>query len=141
MSRSLLGLLVGEWNVKIIMPADPTADISGQAFFEWMGYGHFLSYRSGMSESIFPTTTSIIGGDDTMGSYTMLYYDSRDVSRIYQMSLSEQEWKLWRDDPQFSQRFVGTFNDNGDTITAYWENSTDGSTWERDFDMIYSRTL
>lgn len=141
MDKSLLGLLVGEWNVKIVLPADPTADIRGQAFFEWMGYGHFLSYRSGMSESIFPKSTSIIGRDDTMGSYTMLYYDSRDVSRIYHMSLNEQEWKLWRDDPEFAQRFMGTFSDNGNTITAYWENSANGSTWERDFDMIYTRAL
>jgi hypothetical protein len=55
------------------------------------------------------------------------------------MSLSDRTWKIWRDFPGFSQRFIGTFNEDGTLITARWEKSTDGSTWEHDFDLTYTR--
>ncbi len=40
-----------------------------------------------------------------------------------------------------SQRFTGTFSDDGSVITARWERSKDGSTWEHDFDQRYSKVL
>jgi hypothetical protein len=134
-----LQVLVGEWKVEVVLPSASFSVIEGYAIFEWIEDGHFLAYRSGVSQSDFPTGTSIIGGDGTMGSYTMLYYDSRGVSRIYQMSLSNEVWKLWRNDPEFAQRLTGTFSDDGNTITAAWEKSIDGSTWELDFDVTYRK--
>ncbi len=55
------------------------------------------------------------------------------------MRLSDEEWKLWRDDPQFAQRFTGTLSDNGQIITAAWEKSTAGSPWELDFHLTYRK--
>ena len=55
------------------------------------------------------------------------------------MSLSNEVWKLWRDAPEFSQRFSGTFSDGGNTITGAWETSSDGSNWELDFDLTYKK--
>lgn len=81
----------------------------------------------------------IIGPDDAAGTYCVLYYDSRGVSRIYQMSLSNGVWKVWRDFPGFSQRFIGTFNDDRNMITARWEKSSDSSNWEHDFDLTYTK--
>jgi hypothetical protein len=77
--------------------------------------------------------------DDTSEQFTMLYADSRNVFRVYQMSLSDGIWKLWRDAPGFSQRFTGTFNDDGDVIEGTWEHSADGENWEVDFDETYTR--
>ena len=48
-------------------------------------------------------------------------------------------WTLWREFPGFSQRFHGTFSDDGNIITARWEKSSDGSNWERDFDLTYTK--
>ncbi len=72
-----LQTLVGEWQVEMVLASDPSTAIEGSATFEWIEEGHFLAYRAGNPQSVFPTTTSIIGGDGTLGSYTMLYYDSR----------------------------------------------------------------
>jgi hypothetical protein len=69
----------------------------------------------------------------------MLYSDSRGVARLYQMSLRDGVWKLWRDDPEFAQRFNGTFSEDGRTITGAWEKCRDGKTWEHDFDLIYRK--
>jgi hypothetical protein len=72
--------------------------------------------------------------------YTVLHYDSRGVSRVYQMSFGERVWKIWRQAPGFSQRFSGMLSDDGDSIRATWEKSRDGSDWEHDFDLIYTKT-
>jgi hypothetical protein len=55
------------------------------------------------------------------------------------MSFADGVWKLWRVVSGFSQRFTGTFDDSGDTIAGTWEFSGDGSTWEHDFDLTYTR--
>jgi hypothetical protein len=81
----------------------------------------------------------IIGRDESTETYCILYYDSRGVSRVYQMSLSDGVWKMWREVPDFSQRFTGTFGDNGQTITGRWESSSDGAHWEHDFDLTYKK--
>ena len=86
-----------------------------------------------------PTATWIIGRDDSSETYTALYYDSRGVSRVYQMSFSEDVWTLWREAPGFWQRFSGTLSDDGSSIRGAWEKSPEGSSWEHDFDMVYTR--
>jgi len=48
-------------------------------------------------------------------------------------------WKLWRDAPGFSQRFTGTFSDDGRTIKGRWEKSGDGAQWDHDFDLTYTK--
>lgn len=80
-----------------------------------------------------------MGPDEAAGTYRMLYYDSRAVSRIYRMTFSGGIWTLWRDFPGFSQRFHGTFSEDGKIITARWEKSGDGSNWEHDFDLTYTK--
>ncbi|MGA9097738.1 MAG: hypothetical protein WB392_02265 [Methanotrichaceae archaeon] len=55
------------------------------------------------------------------------------------MRLSSGVWEMWRDFPGFSQRFEGTFSEDGNTITAHREMSSDGSNWEHDFDLTYTR--
>jgi len=127
-----LSLLVGQWNVELIFPADPANKIHGQVTFEWLEGGAFVIERLGNS-------LWIIGPDDSTETYTTLYHDERSVSRVYQMSLSGGVWKLWRNSPGFSQRFEGKFNAEANTITAYWDISNDGSTWERDFDVTYTK--
>jgi hypothetical protein len=86
-----------------------------------------------------PNATMIIGRDDSAETYFVLYFDSRDVSRVYQMSLVDGVWKMWREAPGFWQRFTGRFSDDGNTIMASWEKSGDGSNWKHDFDLTYSK--
>lgn len=135
-----LAALIGEWDIEITalsFQEDPSAVIRGHSSFDWLDGGAFLTQHSEISASEFPRSTSVMGADDEAGTYRMLYYDSRGVSRIYRMTLSGGIWTLWRDSPGFHQRFHGTFSEDGRVITAYWEKSADGSNWERDFDLRY----
>jgi hypothetical protein len=137
-----LTLLIGEWTIEITSMSfnpDPSAVVRGHSSFDWLEGRAFLIQHSEIDHSDFPRSKAVIGADDEAGTYRMLYYDSRGVSRIYRMTFSGGIWTIWRDSPGFSQRFHGTFSEDGTTITAYWEKSTDGSNWERDFDLIYTK--
>jgi hypothetical protein len=47
-------------------------------------------------------------------------------------------WKLWRDGRPFSQRFTGTFSEDGRTIAGRWEMQEDGQ-WKTDFELTYTK--
>ncbi len=71
----------------------------------------------------------IIGGDDSTETFTVLHYDSRGVSRVYQMSFGNGVWRMWREAPGFWQRFSATLEADG-SIRGAWEKSLDESSWE-----------
>jgi hypothetical protein len=133
--RSPLHKFIGEWTMQ--SPQFP--DGRGKVTFEWLEGEAFLLQRSYPLQAAFPASEMIIGWDDTLKTYSVLYHDSRGVFRIYQMSLNGNDWRLWRDAPGFSQRFIATISPDGKMIQARWEKSFDGSQWEHDFDLIYTK--
>jgi hypothetical protein len=46
---------------------------------------------------------------------------------------------MWREAPGFWQRYEGAVSQNGKTITAHWEKSSDGARWEHDFEVLYTK--
>ena len=137
-----LSTLIGEWNVEISsmsMDTEPSAIVRGHSSFAWLEGGAFVIHHSEIPNSDFPASTSVMGPDEEAATYRVLYNDSRGVSRIYRMTFSGGIWTLWRDFPGFSQRFHGTFSEDGRVITAKWEKSTNGSNWEHDFAVTYTR--
>jgi hypothetical protein len=53
-----------------------------------------------------PSGIAIIGSGETAETFCQHYYDSRGVTRIYQMSLNDGVWKLWREASGFWQRYT-----------------------------------
>ena len=84
-----------------------------------------------------PDGGSIMGCDAANGTYFQLCSDERGVCRVYQMSIGDGRWKLWREGEPFAQRFTATIGVDGDTISGRWEKAPDGLTWETDFDLTY----
>jgi hypothetical protein len=134
-----LSPLVGEWTVEGSHSFYPSLELGGRAAFEWLEGGGFLIQRSTIEHPEFPNAVSIIGRDAEADGYSMHYFDSRGVHRIYAMSLSDGVWKLWRDGHPFPQRFTGTFSDDGNTIAGRWEKADESSNWETDFDLTYRK--
>ena len=131
--------LVGEWTVEATW-ADGTAwPGGGTVTFEWHPSGAHLVERGTADLAEAPDNLSIIGCDAANGTYFQLYSDERGVCRVYQMSMSDGEWKLWREGEPFSQRFTGVFSDDGNTITGRWEIAHDHATYTADFDVVYRR--
>ena len=136
-----LAPLIGEWNIEITsmsFRSDPSDVERGHSSFAWLEGGAFLIQHSEISDSEFPRSIAVMGPDEEAATYRMLYFDSRGVSRIYRMTFSGEIWTLWRDFQGFSQRFHGTFSEDGRIITARWEKSIDGSNWEHDFALTYT---
>jgi hypothetical protein len=142
-----LGVLVGEWEMEASVEGQSMG--RGRTAFDWLEEGAFLVQRAyaevaedapaeWVANSPLPLAT-ITGLDDSSERFSVLYADSRGVFRVYQMTLSDGVWRMWREAPGFFQRFTGTFSADGRTITGGWEGSRDGSSWEPDFDMTYTK--
>ncbi len=137
-----LEVLVGDWEMELsnasFLPS-PSDTVKGHVTFEWLENGGFLVMRQGDKPRGAPAATWVIGRDDSAQNYSILYFDSRGVSRKYEMSFNDGVWKIWRESPGFWQRYEGKVSEDGHTITAHWENSPDGKKWQHDFDMTYTR--
>jgi hypothetical protein len=131
-------ILVGEWDMVGTHPAFPTA-VHGQSSFAWLVEGSLLVWRFDWERTGPPSAISVIGHDDSVEPCSMLYSDERGVARIYQMRLESGIWKMWRDSPGFSQRITGMFSEDGNTITCHGELLRDGSGWEQDLNVTYTR--
>ncbi len=131
-------MLMGEWNMVGTHPAFPSA-VHGHSSFEWLVEGALLVWHFDWERPGPPSAFSVIGHDDSVETCSMLYSDERGVARIYQTSLADGVWKMWRESPGFSQRTTGTFSDNANTIAVHGELSRDGSNWEQDLDVRYTR--
>jgi hypothetical protein len=88
-----------------------------------------------------PDSISIIGCDAANGTYFQLYSDERGVCRMYDMSIGEGQWKLWRTGEPFAQRFEATFAEEGKTIVGRWEMSEDGVHYATDFELVYRKAI
>lgn len=133
-------VLIGEWTTVGTHPGFPAA-VHGRSSFEWLRDGVLLVWHFEWEHPGPPSALSVIGHDDadSPDTCTMLYADERGVARIYRMSLAGGGWKMWRDSEGFSQRMTGTISADGNTIRVHGELSRDGSQWEQDLDVTYTR--
>ena len=144
-SLEALEPLLGEWSLTAEFVGLPPMSDGASVSFEWLAGGMFLIERWEIPVPEAPDGIAIIGADpESDGNYLQHYFDSRGVARVYKMSLDGGVWKLWRDAPDFSpldfsQRYTGTFGDDGSTIAGAWE-INHGETWEHDFGLTYTKT-
>ena len=122
-----LAPFIGAWNVKASL-----ADELATATFEWILGGRFVVQRQEIAHPDAPDSFAILGLEDS--GYVQHYFDSRGVTRRYEMTIENGVWTLTRDEPGFAQRFVGTFSADGNAIEGAWE--LNGA---KDFDLTYTR--
>lgn len=134
-----LSALLGRWKTTGTHPLFPGTTFHGHTSFEWIEGGAFLIMHSEIDEPGIPSGIALFGSDDATGECFMLYFDERGISRKYDVRLRDNTWNWRRDFPGFSQRFTGTFVDGGRTIVGTGELSKDGSFWEKDLELTYTR--
>jgi hypothetical protein len=144
MAESPLGRLIGTWAFEPLVEGQSAG--RGRATFEWIEDGVFVLERAdaewtdpGWVEHAPKTTQAVIGWDDATNEVVQLYADDRGVFRIYRGTLTDDAWTLERAAPDFHQRFIGAFRDDGHTIDGRWESSPDGTAWELDFPITYRK--
>jgi hypothetical protein len=131
--------LVGEWKVEMVPPGGEPLDGGARTVFEWHDSRAHLIQRSTVEVPEAPNGVSIIGCDGAAGTYFQLYSDDRGVCRVYEMSIGDGEWRLWRDGAPFAQRFTGRFEDGGRTIRGCWELAEGGGDFRVDFNLVYRK--
>lgn len=129
--------LVGEWRTEGAHPYMPNAELLGRASIEWIEGGAFLMLRSETDHPEFPDGIEIIGSDDEAGTYSLLHFDERGISRKYDLAINGSQLTWWRDDKHFSQRF--TMDISKDMLVSYGEMSRDGGEWEKDLSLTYKK--
>ena len=67
----------------------------------------------------------------------MEYFDSRGVRRTYAVSLVDGVLRIWRDAPDFDQRFSATLGD--DTFEGTYQLARTPGDWQDDLRVTYRR--
>jgi hypothetical protein len=134
-----LSVLIGNWKTVGHHSLLPNITLHGHTSFEWVENGAFLKMHSEIDEPGIPTGIAIFGSDDATKKYFMLYFDERGVSRKYDVAMDTNIVKWWRNTSDFSQRYTWTFTNNGNTIIGKGQLSKDGSNWEDDLSLTYTR--
>ncbi len=133
-------MLVGEWSQQATPPGGEPWPGEATVTFEWLEGSdkRLLVERMSVEMPEAPDGVCVIGCDAANGTYFQLYTDDRGVCRVYEMSIGDGEWKLWREGEPFSQRFTAKISDDGNTIDGRWE-VNEGDGWKTDFDLVYTR--
>jgi hypothetical protein len=139
-----LTFLIGKWKTEVSNASflhDPKQIIRGKASFKWFGDKSFLVMKSKSTTTKVvgpPKAVAILNLDDTNHQGSMVYYDERGVSRIYQLNIKGNKWKLRRNQIGFSQKFEGIISRDKKTIKATWF-AKEKKSWRKDFDIVYYR--
>lgn len=144
-SLDRLEVLVGSWQMEARFaegsfgPGSPEiVNRDGHTSFEWLDGKFFLLQRFRNDHPAAPSGLAVIGGDGEEG-FVQHYFDSRGVVRRYAMSLDERSWTLTGESGGFHQRYRGEISGDGQRIAGAWESSTDGRTWQQDFELVYDK--
>jgi hypothetical protein len=135
-----LEVLIGEWSQEAIPPGGEPWPGEAKATFEWLegSDNRLLIERSTIEMPEAPDGVCVIGCDAARGTYYQLYTDERNVCRVYEMSIGNGEWKLWREGEPFNQRFTAKISEDGNRIGGCWE-LDEGDGWKTDFELIFTR--
>ena len=137
-----LGFLVGEWEMRLSdasFLAGPDDELVGRLEVTAIESGMLLSMRQFTEPGGTPAASWVIGRDGTGPEYTVLYTDTRGVSRVYGMRFDGPRWAMWRDDVEFAQRFGAAVDADRGSVDGRWEKRVGSGEWEHDFAVRYVR--
>ena len=133
-----LEFLIGEWRTSGRHPLVPDAALEGRASFAWHEGGAFLIMHAQVAHPLFPSGVAIIGSDDSAGTFAMIYFDERGVSRFYQVDVGDRTMTWRRDDPELAQSMT-IAADGADRLVSKGRMSQKGGPWTDDLSQRFIR--
>lgn len=137
-----LEALIGKWKTegRTKETSDvPAAEIDAVDTYEWLpgGFGllHVVDARVG-DEKV--EGAEIIGYDPDRGAYITQYFGS-DGPASYEADLVEEGGVLTWGMRSKSDRFRGTFSDDGDVLTGHWEMLREDGSWRPWMDITLTK--
>ena len=139
-----LALFIGDWTLAAGFGGEPAGEPLGRARFEWTLGDQYVIETSTVDAPGAPDSLTVMAWHPHENRYVQHYFDSRGVTRLYEMEFDGRVWKLQRGQEDFSelsfnQRYVGVFSEDGRTIDGHWDIQEPGEDWRKDFDLIYRR--
>ena len=134
-----LAPLLGDWRTTGTHPSVPGTTFHGRTSFARHEGGAFVLVRSEIEEPEIPSGVAVIGSDDAAGTFTMLYFDERNVSRRYTVEVGDGVVWWHRDEAGFAQRMVLSVASDGSRLDAKGTMSHDGGPWKDDLQLTYER--
>lgn len=128
--------LIGTWATEATHPQFD-AVVPGAITFEWLQGGRFLVQRTRNDHEAFPDAICVIGAPEAGDELVMEYFDSRGVRRTYGITLEDGVLRMWRDDPEFAQRYSATIGPDG--FDGQWELARTPGDWQEDLRVTYRR--
>ena len=128
--------LVGTWATQGTHPQFDGV-VTGSVTFEWLEGERFLIQHVHTEADAFPDSISVIGAPEAGDGLVMEYFDSRGVRRTYNVSLEDGVLRIWRENPEFAQRFAATLGD--DRFEGQWQLARSPGEWRDDLKLTYSR--
>jgi hypothetical protein len=128
--------LIGTWDTEASHPAFE-GTVPGSASFEWLEGRRFLIQRSRNEHELFPDAISVIGAPESGDGLVLEYFDSRGVRRTYGIAFEDGVLRIWRDDPEFAQRYAAT--PAPDAFEGQWQVAETPGEWKDDLKVSYRR--
>jgi len=152
--HSRLGALVGRWRSEGHIVGDPAVPITGTDTYEWLAGGFFLVHQVDVVVGDQPVQAIEIIGEHDPGtdSFTARAFDNEGHVTVMRARVDEDG--VWRftggadvaaaaqptaADPRGAVRSTLTVSADGTGMTARWERSDDGATWQPWMDMTFTR--
>ena len=134
-----LEFLIGEWRTTGSHPQVPGESLQGRTSFAWHEGGAFLIMRGEIDHPLFPSGVAIIGSDGVAGTFAMIYFDERGISRVFEVTIGDRSVTWRRDDPDFSQSLTIEAEDGGDILVSRGRMSKEGGAWVDDLSQVFRR--
>jgi hypothetical protein len=127
-----LDVFVGKWTIEGVTKDGRTVAIRGTETYQWMPGGFFLMHnlnvRVGEDDYY---AHEIIGYDASRQQFTINSFDSWGQKDNYQATVQNNAWTYSGQ----SRRGTVAFNRDGDSMTADWQMSFNGSDWQPWMDL------
>jgi hypothetical protein len=149
-----LGALVGRWRSQGHIVGDPPVPITGTDIYEWLPGGFFLVHHVDVvvGEQKVQAIEIIGEYDPAMDSFTARAYDNQGNVTIMRAKVDDQGvWTFTGGgdiapaaqpssaDTSGAVRSTLTVSADKNSMTARWERSDDGATWQPWMDMTFTR--
>nr|BFE37765.1 hypothetical protein GCM10010200_100160 [Actinomadura rugatobispora] len=136
-----LDVLVGRWRSQgqtVTTTGEPSVRIVGSDTYEWLAGGFFLIHRVDvrMNDEVVEVIEMIGPYDPATGTYPMRSFDNQ--GNFITMHATVDDHGVWTFTGD-SERATLMIAENGTTMSAKWERTDDGSTWQHWMDMAFTR--
>jgi hypothetical protein len=133
-----LEALIGKWKTQGWTTTDPPQRVDAVDTYEWLPGGAVLHRVDAHMGEEKVEGAEIIGWDPDRGGYLTQYFGT-DGPAAYEATLQEEAGALVWMMSSKSDRFRGTFSDDGNTITGHWEAMEEGGAWRPWMDITLTR--